>query len=122
MALLRRILSRGQRTARREHRLLGAGLFEIVWPLATKYSNGLHRPLPTVAALATIIGNIFLLSAAMRTLPVATVCGVLIGFGAIGTSIAGSLLFGEPFSLKEGFSVALIVSGVIGLKVRSLAL
>lgn len=64
--------------------LFFAGVLEIVWPIATKYSNSIHRPLPLLIAVTAMIANVFLLVAAMRTLPIDTVYGVLIGFGAIG--------------------------------------
>jgi quaternary ammonium compound-resistance protein SugE len=79
--------------------LILAGAFEIVWPIATKYSDGFHRPLPVVVAVTAMVANVFLLGVAMRTLSISTVYGVLIGFGAIGTCIAGTLLFREPLGI-----------------------
>ena len=76
--------------------LLVAGLFEIVWPLATKYSNGLHRPVATAVALATIIGNI--LSAECGDAHASGrygLCSAMLLGTSHSTSIASSLLFGE---------------------------
>ena len=96
--------------------LLFAGVLEMVWPIATKYSNGNHRTLPLLVAVTAMIANVFLLGAAMRTLPVGTVYGVLIGFGAIGTCLASVILFKEPLGFHRALSLALIVAGVFGLK------
>ena len=99
--------------------LLFAGLLETIWPVATKYSDEMRRPLPTVVAIAALIANVFLLSASMRTLSVATVYGVLIGFGAVGTSLASMMLFQESLSTRQVFSLAFIILGVLGLKTGS---
>jgi|UPI000478B1E4 quaternary ammonium compound-resistance protein SugE len=99
--------------------LLFAGTLETIWPVATKYSDGLHRPLPAMVAIAALIANVFLLSESMQTLPVATVYGVLIGLGAVGTSIASMLLFQEGLSTRQIFSLAFIILGVLGLKTGS---
>jgi quaternary ammonium compound-resistance protein SugE len=96
-----------------------AGVLETVWPIATKYSDGLHRPLPVVVAVAALIANVYLLGTAMRTLSASTVYGVLIGFGAIGTSIASTILFGEPFSFRRLVSLVFVVLGVFGLKMSA---
>jgi quaternary ammonium compound-resistance protein SugE len=93
-----------------------AGVLETTWPVATKYSDGLHRPLPTMVAIAALIANVFLLSESMRTLSLTTVYGVLIGFGAIGTSIVSVLLFQEALSTRQILSLGFVILGVLGLK------
>lgn len=99
--------------------LVIAGVVETIWPLATKYSDGMRRPFPTAVAIAAIIANVFLLSAAMKKLPVATVYAVLIGSGAIGTTIASATLLGERVDIKQWIALAFIVGGILGLKLMS---
>lgn len=99
--------------------LLFAGLLETIWPVATKYSDGMRRPLPTLVAIAAMIANVFLLSASMRMLSVATVYGVLIGFGAVGTSLASMTLFHESLGARQILSLVLVILGVLGLKTGS---
>ena len=97
--------------------LLLAGLFEVAWAIGLKYTDGFTRPLPTLLTLSAIIVSLALLSLAMKGLPLGTAYAIWTGIGAIGTLIAGIILFGEPITLLRMISAALIICGLIGLKI-----
>ena len=96
--------------------LFFAGLFEVCWAVGLKYTEGFTRPLPTVLTIAAMLASLGLLGLAMKELPLGTAYAVWTGIGAIGTVIAGILLFGESMALVRLLSVALIVCGLLGLK------
>ncbi len=96
--------------------LFFAGLFEIGWAIGLKYTDGFTRPLPTVLTAGSMLVSIVLLGLAVKTLPMGTAYAIWTGVGAVGTVIAGIFLFGESMALLRLGSVALIVVGLIGLK------
>jgi quaternary ammonium compound-resistance protein SugE len=96
--------------------LLFAGLFEICFAVGLKYTEGFSRPLPSVLTVAAILLSLGLLSLAMKALPLGTAYAIWTGIGAVGTVIAGIWLFGESMALTRLLSVALIVCGLVGLK------
>lgn len=93
-----------------------AGLFEVGWAVGLKYTDGFTRPLPTLLTIAAMLVSLGLLGLAVRELPLGTAYAVWTGVGAIGTVIAGIILFGESMALMRLASVALIICGLIGLK------
>lgn len=93
-----------------------AGLFEIGWAVGLKYTEGFTRPLPTSLTIATLAISVGLLGLAMKSLPLGTAYAIWTGIGAIGTVIAGIILFGESVNLFRLGSVLLICTGLIGLK------
>lgn len=97
--------------------LAGAGLLEIVWAIALKHADGFTRPLPTAISLAAATLSFFLLSLALRSLPVGTAYAVWVGIGAFGVTIAGMLTLGEHISLERLGFLAAILIGVVGLRV-----
>lgn len=99
--------------------LILAGLFEIGWAIGLKYTAGFTRLWPSVATLAAMLVSVALLGLAMRDLPVGTAYAVWTGIGAVGTVLLGMLLFGDSASVLRLGCVALIVAGVLGLKVVS---
>jgi quaternary ammonium compound-resistance protein SugE len=99
--------------------LLLAGLFEVGWAIGLKYTDGFTRLWPTVWTVATMALSLGLLGLAMKTLPVGTAYSVWVGVGAIGTVILGIALFGESASLPRVASVALILAGIVGLKLTA---
>lgn len=99
--------------------LVTAGLFEIVWAIGIKYTQGFTRLWPSVGTLAAMLVSIVLLSIAMKSLPVGTAYAVWVGVGAVGTAIFGIILFGESASLMRLLSLGLIVAGIIGLKLAT---
>jgi len=97
--------------------LVVAGLCEIGWAIGLKYTEGFTRPWPSLATAASMLVSIGLLGLAMKTLPVGTAYAVWVGIGAVGTLLLGMLLFGEPATPLRLASAALIVAGLVGLKV-----
>ena len=96
-----------------------AGLFESAWAVGLKYTDGFTRPLPTLLTVAAMAVSLGLLGLAMKELPLGTAYAIWTGIGAVGTVIAGILLFGESMALMRLLSVALIVAGLIGLKLSN---
>lgn len=96
-----------------------AGLFEIAWAIGLKYTEGFTRLWPSVGTAAAMLVSIVLLGLAMRTLPVGTAYAVWTGIGAVGTVILGIVLFGDPANAGRLACVALIVCGILGLKLTS---
>ena len=99
--------------------LVIAGLLEVVWAIGLKYTHGFTRLTPSVITVTAMIVSIVLLSRAMRSLPVGTAYAVWTGIGAVGAAITGILLLGESASLARIASLALIVCGIIGLKLSA---
>ena len=99
--------------------LVIAGLFEVAWAIGPKYTEGFTRLWPTVGTVAAMVTSVVLLGLAMRTLPVGTAYAVWTGIGAVGTVILGIVLFGDPANTARLACVALIVCGILGLKLTS---
>lgn len=99
--------------------LFFAGLLEVGWAVGLKYTDGFSKPLPTALTVAAMAVSLGLLGLAMKELPLGTAYAIWTGVGAVGTVIAGIILFGESMALVRLVSVALIVCGLIGLKVSA---
>ncbi len=99
--------------------LFVAGLFEMVWALMLKQSEGFTRPVPTVVFFIALVLSMFLLSQALKSLPVGTAYAVWTGIGAAGTAIVGMLLFGESRDVLKLVSLVMLVGGIIGLRLTS---
>ena len=99
--------------------LLIAGLLEVVWAIGLKYTHGFSRLVPSVITIVAMIVSMALLSWAMKSLPVGTAYAVWTGIGAVGAAITGILLLGESASPMRIASLALIVVGIIGLKISA---
>ncbi|MGC1300317.1 MAG: quaternary ammonium compound efflux SMR transporter SugE [Alloacidobacterium sp.] len=99
--------------------LVVAGLFEIGWAIGLKYTEGFTRLWPTVWTILSMIISLGLLGVAMKTLPVGTAYSVWVGVGSVGTVILGIVLLGEPVSAARIISVALILAGIVGLKLST---
>ncbi|MBU0902649.1 MULTISPECIES: quaternary ammonium compound efflux SMR transporter SugE [Pseudomonas] len=96
--------------------LLLAGVCEIGWAVGLKYTDGFTRPLPTLLTVTAMVFSVALLGLAMKELPLGTAYAIWTGIGAVGTVIAGIILFGEAVTPLRLVSVALIVCGLLGLK------
>ena len=97
--------------------LILAGIFEVSWACAMKVSAGFTKPFPTVITFIGYIASAVFLSFALKKLPLGTAYAMWTGFGIIGTSVLGILLFQEKLSLPQIFCILLIVIGIAGLKV-----
>lgn len=96
--------------------LILAGLLEIAWAIGLKYTHGFTRLWPSVATIVGMILSFFLLSQALKTIPVGTGYAIWTGIGAAGTAILGMIFFNESREAARIVCLLLIVSGVIGLK------
>jgi quaternary ammonium compound-resistance protein SugE len=96
-----------------------AGLLEIGWAIGLKFTQGFTRLWPSVGTAAAMVVSVAMLGWAMRTLPVGTAYAVWTGIGAVGTVVLGIALFDEPVTLLRLTCVALIVAGILGLKLVS---
>ena len=93
-----------------------AGLMETGWALGLKYSEGFTKLIPSVITIVLALGSFYLLSVAMKSLPVGTAYAVWVGIGAVGTAIAAVFLFQEPVNLMRVLGVLLILAGIAALK------
>lgn len=99
--------------------LVLAGLFEVGWAIGLKYTEGFSRLWPTIWTALAMIISLWLLGIAMKSLPVGTAYSIWVGVGTVGTVILGIVLLGEPASTPRLISVALIMAGIIGLKIAT---
>jgi quaternary ammonium compound-resistance protein SugE len=99
--------------------LVIAGLLEIGWAIGLKYTHGFTRLWPSVWTVAAMVVSIVLLGVAMRSLPAGTAYAVWTGIGTMGTVILGIVLLGEPATAARVTCIALILVGVVGLKLLS---
>jgi quaternary ammonium compound-resistance protein SugE len=96
--------------------LFVAGVLEIVWAVGLKYTEGFTKPVPSVITGVAIVASMVFLALALRTIPVGTGYAVWTGIGAVGTAILGIVLFAEPATAARLGCIALIVAGIVGLK------
>jgi quaternary ammonium compound-resistance protein SugE len=99
--------------------LFVAGLLEVVWAIGLKYTEGFTRLWPSVGTLAAMGVSFYLLSTALRTIPVGTGYAVWTGIGAVGASILGIVLFNEPRDALRLAGIGMIVGGIVLLKLTS---
>lgn len=99
--------------------LLLAGIFEVVWAIALKYSNGFSKLWPSVITTVGMAISIYFLSQALKSLPIGIAYAVWTGIGAIGTVILGMILFDESKDLIKIVFILFIVAGIVGLKIFS---
>jgi quaternary ammonium compound-resistance protein SugE len=96
--------------------LIIAGLLEVVWALGLKYSHGFTKLGPSVVTLIGALASFWLLSYAMKSLPVGTAYAVWVGIGVVGTAVLAVVLFGEPINAMRLAGIGLIIAGIIALK------
>lgn len=94
-----------------------AGLFEMVWAIGLKYSEGFSKPAPSAITVFAMLASMWLLAQAIRVLPAGTGYAVWVGIGAVGTAMLGIVLLGESRQPLRLASIALIVVGIVGLKI-----
>ena len=99
--------------------LVIAGLLEVVWAVGLKYTHGFSRLTPSVITVTAMIVSMALLAWAMKSLPVGTAYAVWTGIGAAAINAACMLLLGESANPMRLASLALIVLGIIGLKLST---
>jgi quaternary ammonium compound-resistance protein SugE len=96
--------------------LFVAGLLEIGWAVGLKYTDGFTRLWPTLGTAASLIASMGLLGVALRTLPLGTAYAIWTGIGTVGTAVLGIILFREPATAMRLVCIALIVAGILGLR------
>ena len=96
--------------------LLLAGVFEVTWAIAMKYSDGFSVLIPSIVTVVGYILSAIFLAMALKQLPLGTAYAMWTGFGIIGTSVLGIFLFQEKLSIPHVICVVLIVIGIVGLK------
>ena len=96
--------------------LVIAGLLECGWAIGLKYTEGFTRPVPSVLTAIAVVASFWLLSTAIKELPVGTAYAVWVGIGAVGTAILAVVLFAEPVNAMRILGIALIVAGIAALK------
>ena len=101
--------------------LVLAGLLEIGWAVGLKYTAGFTRLWPTVLTVLSMVLSMALLGLSLRTLPLGTAYAVWTGIGTVGTALLGIVLFREPATAVRLACIALIVTGIVGLKLATRA-
>jgi quaternary ammonium compound-resistance protein SugE len=96
-----------------------AGITEVAWAVGLKQTDGWTRLWPSVITAILMVVSFVLLSLALRALPIGTAYAVWTGIGAVGTAIIGIIFFGEPRTAVRLGCIALILIGIVGLKVSS---
>lgn len=93
-----------------------AGVLEVGWAIGLKYSEGFTRLWPAALTLIGALGSFILLAQAMKVLPAGTAYAVWTGIGALGVATLGVLLFAEAVTPLRIAGIALIVAGIVALK------
>ena|SRR5687767_6894783 len=96
-----------------------AGLFEAVWAVGLKYTDGFTRLVPSVIVAAAMIGSMILLALAVRTIPLATAYAVWVSLGIAATAVAQAALLKQPLLPMQILFLSLLLVAVVGLKVTS---
>ncbi|USK71350.1 DMT family transporter [Peribacillus asahii] len=97
--------------------IIMAGLLEIVWVIGLKYSHGFTKIIPSIVTVVIIIFSFFLLSKALHSIPLGTGYSIFTGLGTVGTVVTGMLFWGETINPLKVFFVALMIFGIIGIKI-----
>jgi quaternary ammonium compound-resistance protein SugE len=96
-----------------------AGIFEVVWAYAMKLSQGFTKPIPSLVTGVAMIASFALLAWAMRSLPLGTAYTIWTGIGALGAFVVGVAVLGEPASALRLLAAALILSGLVLMKLAT---
>ena len=99
--------------------LVIAGLLEVAWAVGLKYTVGFTRLWPSVFPVTTRAASVGMLGLALRQLPLGTAYAFWTGIGTVGTAIFGMLMLGEPAGALRLLAIALIISGIVMLKLLS---
>jgi quaternary ammonium compound-resistance protein SugE len=99
--------------------LFVAGLLEVMWLLAMKYSHGFTKLWPTVFVFVVGTLSFYLVSLCLKVIPVGTAYVVWTGIGAVGGAALGIIVFGEPATAWRLVSIALVIAGIVGLKLTT---
>ncbi len=101
--------------------LLIASVFEIMFALGLKYTEGFSRLVPSLLTVAAGTASVLILSQSLKTLPVGTGYAMWTGIGAVGTAVLGLWLFNEPRDVARLVCIGVIISGIVGLRLTTTA-
>ncbi|MDI9350030.1 MAG: quaternary ammonium compound efflux SMR transporter SugE [Candidatus Symbiobacter sp.] len=96
-----------------------AGLCEVAWAISIKSTMGFTRLWPSLFTITAMAASMYLLSLAMRVIPVGTAYAVWTGIGAVGTAILGIIMLGESANIGRVIGIFMIVAGIIVLKIST---
>lgn len=96
-----------------------AGLFEVGWAIGLKYSHGFTQLIPSILTVVGMIASFYFLALSLKHLPLGTAYAVWTGIGTVGTVLLGIVLFKEPVDLIRFVCIALILTGITGLKLST---
>ncbi|WP_370937934.1 multidrug efflux SMR transporter [Amycolatopsis sp. cg13] len=99
--------------------VFAAGLLEIAWAHSIRLTDGFTKLVPTLVCGALTVLVLYVLNVGMKTVPVGTAYAVFVGIGAVGTAVVGILWLREPVSLPRILALALILGGVVLLRLTS---
>ncbi|WP_321166118.1 multidrug efflux SMR transporter [Bacillus sp. FJAT-28004] len=99
--------------------LLLAGFLEVGWTFGLKYSEGFTVLVPSIITVVLLVISFMLFARAMRTIEIGVAYAMFTGIGTVGTVIAGILILNEPADFWRLFFIALLVGGIVGLKLVS---
>ena len=93
-----------------------AAVFEVVFALSMKASNGFTVLWPSLVTVLAVIAGIGLLTMSMKTLPVSVAYPIWTAIGTLGTILLGYAFLGESLTPLKIASATAIVIGVAGLR------
>lgn len=99
--------------------LLVGGLCEIGFVTMMKLSNGLTRIKYTILTVLFATASFYLLSIALKTIPIGIGYSVWAGIGAVGSVLMGIIFFHESKSVKKIALMTMIIIGIVGLKLST---
>ena len=94
-----------------------AGFFEIFWAVGLKLSQGFTKIVPSIFTVIGMLASFYFLSLALKKLPLSIAYAVWTGIGTVGTFLFGAIYFGESINLAKIICVAMIIFGIIGLRI-----
>ena len=97
-----------------------AGLTEVGWAIALKYSHGFTRLIPSIVAISVMVLSFFLLAHSLKSIPIGTAYAVWTGIGAAGTVLLGIFFFHEPVTAARILFISTLILSIIGLKIVSI--
>ncbi len=99
--------------------LLIAGIFEMIWVLALKFSDNFQKVGYVILTAVAMILSLLFLSLSFKTIPTGTAYACWTAIGAVGVILVGMIFLGESTSFLRIFFISLIVIGIVGLKIAS---
>jgi multidrug transporter EmrE-like cation transporter len=99
--------------------LIIAGLSEVASVPLLRSSQGLRRLWPSIASITVLALSFYCLSRSVMTIPVGTAYAVWTGIGSCGAIVLGGIVYGESFRPSKLICLAVIITGMIGLRLTA---